>query len=117
MLKVIFFIRRRSDLTREQFKEHYETVHVPLSFAHLPLLRRHARNYVQTVRGQPAPDFDVVTECWFDDWDALKQTSALIAAEKRPLIEADEAKFMDRASIRSYITEEFVTLPPQEEGS
>ena len=31
MLKVMIFIKRRSDLTMEEFKHHYETVHVPLS--------------------------------------------------------------------------------------
>jgi len=111
MIKVMFFIKRRSDLTLEAFKAHYETVHVPLSLEHLPLMRKHARNYVHRRKGAPEPEFDCVTECWFDDWDALKATSALIAAEKKELIAEDEARFMDRGSIRSMIVEEQVTLP------
>jgi len=111
MLKVMFFIKRRADLTLEQFREHYETVHVPLSFEHLPLMRRHARNYVHRRKGAPEPDYDCVTECWFDDWDALKATSALIATEKKDLIAADEARFMDRSSIRSIVVEEQVSTP------
>jgi uncharacterized protein (TIGR02118 family) len=111
MIKMMIFIKRRSGLTLEAFKAHYETVHVPLSFEHLPLMRKHARNYVRRRKGAPEPDFDCVTECWFDDWDALKATAALIAAEKRELIAEDEAKFMDRASIRSIIVEEQVATP------
>ena len=111
MVKVMIFIKRRADLSMEEFRRHYEEVHVPLSFEHLPLMRKHARNYVHRRKGAPEPDYDCVTECWFDDWDALKTTSALIATEKKELIAEDEARFMDRSSIRSIIVEEQVSTP------
>jgi len=109
MIKVMIFIRRRSDLSVEAFREHYESVHVRLSFEHLPLMLRHARNYPAPLKGQAEPDYDCVTECWFEDWEAMKQTSALLAAEKRALITEDEARFMDRDSIRLRVVEEHVT--------
>jgi hypothetical protein len=117
VLKVVFFIRRRGDMTLEAFREHYERVHVKLSFDNLPLLRKHARNYVIRRKGQTEPDYDCITECWFDDWEALKQTSALIDARLRELIAEDEARFMDRESIRSIIVEEQVTLPEDVRGA
>jgi uncharacterized protein (TIGR02118 family) len=109
VLKVVFFIRKRADLSREAFRRHYETSHVKLSRDHLPLMRKHVRNYVVNTPGQAEPDFDCMSECWFDDWDALKRTADLINTEKRALFEEDEAKFMDRSFRRSFVVDEAVS--------
>lgn len=109
MFKLMIFIKRRPDLTLEQFREHYETAHVPLSLDNLPLMLRHARNYIRPAKGEAEPPFDCVTECWFEDKAAAKATAELIASKLRPLIEADEARFMDRGSITHRIVEEHVT--------
>jgi len=108
MIKVMIFIKRRADLSLEAFREHYETVHVPLSLTHLPLMQKHARNYVIRRPDEPEGDYDVVTECWFESWETLKATAAVLA-EKRPIFQEDEERFMDRASIRSVTVDESVT--------
>jgi len=108
VIKVMIFIKRRADLTMEAFREHYETVHVPLSLTHLPLMRKHVRNYPIRRADEPEGDYDVITECWFESWDTLKATAAVLA-EKRPIFQEDEERFMDRASIRSVTVEESVT--------
>jgi uncharacterized protein (TIGR02118 family) len=109
MVKVIIFIKRRADLSMEAFRRHYEEVHVPLSFEHLPLMRKHARNYVWRRATDPEPEYDCVTECWFDSWEDMKATGAMLAGEKKEIIRQDEARFI--ASTRSIVAEESVSVP------
>jgi uncharacterized protein (TIGR02118 family) len=104
--KIILLVRRRSDLTHEQFKERYESGHAPLARAKLPLLRKYVRNYLTSIPGQPEPEYDVVTEFWFDSMDDLEETMRWTASEEGQVLARDEAEFMDRASMRPFLAEE-----------
>ncbi len=106
MFKIVFCLRRRPDLTPEQFDSYWRDTHAPL-------VRRHAaalgiRRYVQSirfesdlaaaaarVRNAPAP-FDGVAELWFDSLEAVQAGFATEAgrAAGRELLE-DEARFID----------------------
>jgi hypothetical protein len=110
MIKVMLFVKRKEGLTREAFRDRYETGHVPLAIRELEHLRGYARNFVAPTRGLPEPEFDVVTEFWFEDWEAWKATSAYALGEEtgRALAE-DEAVFMDRASMRFVVVDERVS--------
>jgi hypothetical protein len=110
MIKVMLFIKRKPGLTREQFRDRYESGHVPLAIAELPWLRRYARNFMVPVRGLAEPEWDVVTEFWFEDWQAWKATSTygLDPVTGRTLAE-DEAEFMDRSSMRFVVVDEHVS--------
>ena len=46
MVTLISLIPRRADLTHEQFREHYENVHVPLIEELLPAATEYRRHYV-----------------------------------------------------------------------
>jgi len=109
MIKVMLFIRRKEGLTREEFRDRYEAGHAPLAIRELQHLRRYARNFVLPVKGLPEPDFDVVTEFWFDDWEGWKATSAYALAETGRTLAEDEAVFMDRASMRFVVVDEHVS--------
>jgi uncharacterized protein (TIGR02118 family) len=110
MIKVMLFVRRKEGFSREAFRERYEAGHVPLAIRELEHLRRYARNFVKPMKGQPEPEFDVVTEFWFEDWDAWKATSAYaLGAETGRTLAEDEAIFMDRASMRFLVVEEHVS--------
>ncbi len=106
MFKIVFCLRRRPDLTPEQFDSYWRDTHAPL-------VRRHAaalgiRRYVQStrfesdlaavaakVRNAPAP-FDGVAELWFDSREAMQAGFSAEAgrAAGRELLE-DEARFID----------------------
>ena len=45
MIKTIALIARRSDLTQDAFKHHYESEHVRLAVPMLPALRKYVRNH------------------------------------------------------------------------
>ncbi|RZL82533.1 MAG: EthD family reductase [Sphingomonas sp.] len=100
MIKLSFFLTRRSDLTHEQFTRYWLDRHAPL-LEGLPEVQLNVRKYVQqdALKGLPpslpvAP-FDGVAELWFDDMEALNAT--LAAGSYATLVAEDEEKFLDRS--------------------
>ncbi len=59
MEKVIFFFRRKEDLSREEFREHYVQVHSPLGLRNCLLLEGYVVNLVLS-----EGEFDAVTMLW-----------------------------------------------------
>jgi uncharacterized protein (TIGR02118 family) len=108
MMKMVFFFTRKAGLTPEQFREYYETKHVPLALSLLPFFADYTRNYVRNDLGferpsggpnKPGPSFDVVTELTFAsraDYDRMMQALSDPAIIKQ--IAEDEANFMDRSA-------------------
>jgi uncharacterized protein (TIGR02118 family) len=105
VVKVLLFIRRKDGLSREAFRERYESGHAPLARRTLPLLRRYARNYVTAESPGWEPDFDVVTEFWFDSWEDWETTKAFAASEPGQVLANDEEVFMDRQSMRVVVVD------------
>lgn len=106
MIKTIALIRRKPGMSREEFIRHYEDVHAPLAMACLPGLKGYVRNFVVTPPGGPEPDFDVVSEFWFEDAAALQAVRAFLRTEAARELREDEARFIDSASIRACAVEE-----------
>jgi uncharacterized protein (TIGR02118 family) len=111
MIKLILQVRRKPGMDRGEFRRYYEGVHAPLAASLMEGCKRYVRNFVEE-----EPDgelgFDAITEFWFDGegrWADVrshfaKSDSALILAE-------DEARFMDRSSMRIVIVSEAETAP------
>lgn len=109
MIKIVFCLRRKPDMSVEEFDRYWREDHAPLVRTHAESLG--IRRYVQTshtphdfgagaarARGAPEP-FDGVAELWFDDWDAVAagfSTPEGRAAGKALM--ADEEKFIDFAN-------------------
>jgi len=70
MVKAILLLKRKPGLTPAEFRQQYEEVHAPLVLKQYPDIRKYVRNYVAT-NVIPAdveePDFDCITEVWFDN--------------------------------------------------
>ena len=117
MLKITFCLRRRPDLTPEQFDAYWCDRHAPLVRKHARVLR--IARYVQstrlesdlagiaaTVRGAPEP-FDGVAELWFrsrEDFQAGFATVEGRAAGKELL--ADEKHFIDLKASPIWVSSE-----------
>jgi len=114
MIKVIYFFKRRPELSVESFHEHWRTTHARLITA-LPGIRRYVQNHTLPSayrKGEPA--FDGVAESWFEDTGAMK---ALASTPQYAAVLADEPNFIDRASMGAIITEEHVIKEePAREG-
>ncbi|HXQ59112.1 MAG TPA: EthD domain-containing protein [Acidimicrobiales bacterium] len=117
MVKLIFCLRRRPDMSAEEFHRYWREEHAPLVTSHASALR--IRRYVQvhTVSGpvnamlaasRGAPEgFDGVAELWFDDTEALvggagSDAGRAAAAE----LALDEARFIDHSRSPLFVAEE-----------
>ena len=107
--KVVLFVARRDLLTLDEFKVRYETGHAVLAKKlMLPHLIRYVRNYVvESPTTGWRPDFDVMTEFWFDSIDTE------LSKEEIQYLVRDEEVFMDRATMRALRTEELGAGPGQ----
>jgi uncharacterized protein (TIGR02118 family) len=116
MVKLVFCVRRRSDLSFEEFQRYWLDNHGPLVRrlrAQIPQMRRYVQSHlipgpasegVRASRGA-AEAYDGITEVWFDDLASLGGNSAAAADAGRQLLE-DERKFIDFARSAVFLTEE-----------
>lgn len=111
MIKLSILLRRRADLSHQQFVDHHRGVHADV-FMSVPAVAQHVRRYVQchTLQGElpglPGPTFDGITELWFDDVAAVAAvfTDPTYLAVVRP----DEESFLDLGGCQFLLTEEHV---------
>lgn len=103
--KILLFMKRRPDLTVEQFRAYYETRHAPLAERYSRGVSRYLRRYIDP---QPHPETgefldapDVITELWFEDEAVYRATLNYITTSLMPdEIVADERNLFNRASFR-----------------
>ena len=107
MIKLVFTLRRREDMTREEFQRYWREQHAPLVKRHADALQ--IRRYVQVhardtdldqaiagARGSEPRFYDGVAELW---WDSLEELVTAFASEAgqaagQALLE-DEQRFID----------------------
>lgn len=121
MIKIVFCLRRRPDLSREEFQTYWRSTHAPLVKAHADALG--IRRYVQVhsiddaislavagSRHSPEP-FDGVAELWLDSLDALMASGGSDAgrAAAAALLE-DERRFIDFEHSPLFLAEENVVI-------
>jgi uncharacterized protein (TIGR02118 family) len=122
MIKLVFMVRRREGITREEFQRHWKEEHAELVKRHAELLR--IRRYVQTharetdlddaiagSRGSEPRQYDGVAELWWDSIDDLVQaaTSEEGQTAQQALLE-DERRFIDLANSPIWLGEEIALI-------
>jgi len=112
MIKIVALIKRRPDLSLEEFCAYYEQRHAPLFASSIPLAVDGAiTHYVQNhaVRlGSSASDavYDCVTEIGFDDVAGMRLWSEWYIGEGGKVLRDDEENFMDRGQRVVIVTQE-----------
>ena len=104
MVKLIYCISKKPDMTVEDFQAYWRDVHAPIAGA-IPGLRRYVQCHVvpETYGAQNKPAYDGAAELWFDDLDAMRtamRTPEVVAALE------DEKNFIDHSRVASFITVE-----------
>jgi uncharacterized protein (TIGR02118 family) len=122
MIKLVFVIRRREGMTREEFQRYWREEHAELVKRHSGVLR--VRRYVQThardtdlddalagSRGSEPRQYDGVAELWWDSIDDLVQaaTSEEGQTAQQALLE-DERRFIDVANSPIWLGEEIAVI-------
>ena len=122
MIKLVFTIRRREGMTREQFQRYWRREHAQLVRRHAQALR--IRRYVQThardthldeslagSRGSEPRHYDGVAELWWESIDDLLEAS--MSDEGRIAGQAlleDERRFIDLPNSPIWMGEENVVI-------
>jgi uncharacterized protein (TIGR02118 family) len=123
VIKLVFNLRRRSDLTREEFQRYWLEQHGPLvrSYAEVLGIRRYVQ--VHTLddhlhaalrASRQAPEaYDGVAELWYDSLDALVAVVATDEGRAAALaLLEDERRFIDHASSPLWLAEEHPIIDP-----
>jgi uncharacterized protein (TIGR02118 family) len=94
MVVLVYFVRRRSDLSFEDFEAHYRERHAPLARVHHPGIAR----YVQNFAADGGRDgIDAVSELWFRSEEDAR-TRFYRDDESRRVIGEDVRRFLDLRS-------------------
>jgi uncharacterized protein (TIGR02118 family) len=95
-LKTLALIKRRPDITRDAFREHYEQVHAPLAIETVMAgTKRYVRNHLRDVlHGEPR--FDVVSAFWYQSAESALSILERLTAPVGEAILRDERTFMDK---------------------
>ena len=99
MIKLIALISKQPRLSRDEFRDYYESHHAPLVARLLPMIGRYTRSYLpkegELVDKVGEANFDVLTELWFRDRAALDTFwSRIREPDVVAQIRADEANFL-----------------------
>lgn len=98
MVKAIYLIRRKPDMSFEDFHRYWREVHGSIA-ARIPGMRR----YVQCHATDATAEYDGAAEAWFDDMAAVERA---VASPEYAAARADEARFIDLSRTTLIFTEE-----------
>jgi uncharacterized protein (TIGR02118 family) len=113
--KILLLMKRKPGMSMEEFKDYYENRHVPLAMKYPSAATRYMRRYLQP---QPHAEsgtneelpYDVVSELWFDDEQAWKETveylSTTVMSDE---VVNDEMNLFHRPTMRIATVEECET--------
>jgi uncharacterized protein (TIGR02118 family) len=105
MVKAIYLIRRKPELSREDFHRYWREVHGAIA-ARIPGLRRYVQCHA-IIRDGDGDAFDGAAEAWFDDMDAVRRA---VASPEYAAARADEARFIDLERTSLILTEEVTVI-------
>ncbi|HEX3782080.1 MAG TPA: EthD domain-containing protein [Pseudonocardiaceae bacterium] len=122
MIKITYALRRRPELSAEEFHRYWRTEHAALVRQHASAmgLRRYVQSHTietpvdEPLRAARSPEpepYDGVAELYFDSVESLvaSLSSTEVQAIGAALVD-DEQRFVDVARSPIWITEEYVVL-------
>lgn len=123
MIKLVFALRRRPDLSVEEFQTYWRDVHAPLVAERAEVLQisRYVQVHTKDLAGlhdafrrrnggAPEP-FDGVAELWFESLDALGGDDPAVRRAQAELL-ADEANFIDLPNSPMWMADEHEIVSP-----
>ena len=123
MITLIALVKRKQGLSKGEFRRHYEENHAPLALKHLgSYMKEYRRSYPThdaafafneyegPTGSQPVDgtlDYDCITTIRCQDLATLeKMNEKMMSPGVKDEIVRDEARFMNRSSVRIFITED-----------
>jgi hypothetical protein len=117
LLKVMLLLKRHPSLSMAEFMERYESVHVPAVLKNATKLRGYERHYLHPGRhvmfGDEVaePEYDVLTELWYDDMAAFDEQQDWLRShpDRVAAVIEDEESLFDRSKSRLAFLDERVS--------
>lgn len=106
MVKAIYLIRRKPEMSREDFHRYWREVHGAIA-ARIPGLRRYVQCHAIPRGSDDDAEYDGAAEAWFDDMDAVRYA---VGSPEYAAARADEARFIDLTRTTLIFTEEVPIL-------
>jgi uncharacterized protein (TIGR02118 family) len=112
VIKIVALIKRRPEVTLEEFCEYYEHRHAPLFARTLPAdvaeaIKHYVQNHALRLgRSTTDPPYDCVTEIGFDDLAGMERWTNWYLGEGGKVLRDDEETFMDPRQRVVIVTEE-----------
>ncbi len=105
MVKALSFFKRKAGMPVDRFQEYWRTRH-PAAVVKLPGIRRYVQSHtLVSGYGKGEPVYDGIAEIWFADTAAMR---ALAGTPAYAAVQADEAEFIDHATMGLVICEDHV---------
>jgi len=105
VLRVLAFIRRLPGVSRDEFRSHYEEIHVPTALPVLAGICGYVRYHLrEEIHG--TPDFDCMTRFEYPDAAAARDAFVRTEGPEGEAIRRDERTFMDKPAIVFFPVEE-----------
>jgi uncharacterized protein (TIGR02118 family) len=101
MIKIVALLKRRPDLTLEEFSRYYEHQHAPLAARSIPpevarAIKRYVQNHAIRLGGSRTDlPYDCVTEIGFDDVAGMQLWTTWYLGEGGRVLRDDEENFLD----------------------
>ena len=127
MIRLVFALRRKNDLSRDEFQDYWLRKHAPLvaSFRQDLLIDRYVQTHTltdpgnqaaQEARGEMEPEYDGVAELW---WQSEVELTANLTTEAAQAAGAalleDEAQFIDLPNSPLWFAYEYPQINPSPE--
>jgi len=120
LYKTVCLLKRRPDLTMEQFIDHYENVHRKIGERLMGGLAVHySRRFLrrvefpmQTETQVAEQPFDVIMELWYESEESFRAALKAQTPENLAEIVADEENFIDRTNMHLFWVEEHESAMP-----
>ena len=110
MIKVISLLKRKPEMTHDEFVRYWVDVHAPMGYAVPGVVRYSLSKISGTLGRSDVPDIDVdcdgVAEAWFDDLESMR---ACHASPEAKTWFADGASFIGES--KTWTIEEQVVIP------
>ncbi len=107
MIKLVYCITKRPDLSDEQFFHYWKNIHGPIG-ATIPRLRKLVQSHRLNIPvDKHPPTYDGIAELWFDSVEDL------LAARQSPEWQTstqDETNFIDHTKVVYFVTDEHVIV-------
>lgn len=110
MIKLAFLVKRIEGMSREEFIEYHRNTHAPL-FASIPeakFVRKYVISHPVAAPGFPEPDYDTLTEIYFNTWDDHERYFG--SENYKTKVHPDEYNFMVHGNYLVLATEERVII-------